>query len=186
MQFGMQQQRADAYEFDHFGERGLVVFVARVFEARRRDRAEVGKDFPRVVRQRVVMAAASEAEAAEKATAPLDQRIGAHIDRRFRGGQQRFETEFGIGEPCRAVVMQAFEQVRRQSGGDFAVVVELERIEPVSCIGAAATAEVTRERTLQLACADAGVDAGECVAEFAVADRRGRHRWPRVLGINAL
>jgi|SRR5580765_1977861 len=178
VQFGMQQQCADTDEFDHLGERGLVILVAGVLEARRRDRAEIGEDFLRIAGQRAMLTATGEAEAAEETAAPFDQRIGAHVDRHFRGGQQGFKAEFGIGEPGRTVAMQSFEQTRRQRGRDPAVVIEFERIEPVPCIGAAASAEIADERTLQLASADPGTDAGEGVAEFAVADRRGRHLSP--------
>src|SRR5579863_6444646 len=73
VQFGVQQQRADADEFDHLGQRVFVFLGVAVFEARAGDRGEVAQDFPGFIGQRVAVAGTGQAQTAEKAAAPFDE-----------------------------------------------------------------------------------------------------------------
>ena len=150
--------------------RVLVLLDVGAFETGRGDRAEVAEYLARFGRQRG-MSRTGKADAAEKPAAPFDRRFGARVQRRARRRQQRFEPEFGIRQPAGAIHIQAFEQLRRNRSRGVVVRHELERLEPIVRIGAAAAAQIAGERAMQIARADAELRFGENVAEFGMGNR---------------
>src|SRR5579883_1995223 len=170
LHFCIQQQYADAHEFEHLGERRFVVLVA-IIQLRRRDRIEVVQDFPAFLRQTAPPAESSQPQTAQEAAAPFHQRIAAFGQRPRCIRQQRFETEFRIGQLQAALRIEFRQQRVSRIVGMRIIAFQLQRGQERACAGIAAAAQIAGERAVQFGCAGSQPQRSQRGSEVGMGDR---------------
>src|SRR3546814_759346 len=171
----MQEQRRHAHELLDLGERLLVLLVAVVLRRGGGEPGDVGQRLAAFVRQRRVLAG-GQAERAEEATAPFEQRAAALGQPGIVVGQQQREFETLVLELRGAGLGHAVERAAFDDRGQLRIDQQL--AEPVGAVPAAA-GEPSAQRATQFRRVHAQPEAAAGVVDLAQGGEcRGQGRDP--------